>query len=460
MKSAGTVVRTFSKIDQIASSAGAPSFTRRAPRHAFIILMRHLRLPMRCAVVAVLVLVTCTPGVHSVCSGPTDPGGIRTAMLTSHDEYSPPAPQSGETTVKVEVSGVLELIKSVSEPTGSIQMAIEHTMTWPDSRLAFDTTTRNNGCFEHERAVFPSAMLSEVWHPEYSFLNAIGSFGTASTFLVFKNDGEVTVTIREGVSATCIFDFKKMPFDEQTCYARMLLNAPSKMVAFTAPTTGQELFKVPSTGLLGGTTEWTVLGTNMTVGETTGMPPMSYVDFTVRMKRKPDYWIAFVLLPSIFLVALSYGTFWIQRGAIPARAAFCFISYLSVINLTKGSLASLPKLSDADAWMLGVLSKSQYFCAYTVLGVVVANYLLHVETRVNAALKDAREKEDASLGEKISDMRAFVRGKAGRFAGMLVGKDGKMRFADRHVDVFSRWCFPAAYVVAVALVSIEAGVFA
>jgi hypothetical protein len=43
---------------------------------------------------------------------------------------------------------------------------------------------------------------------------------------------------------------------------------------------------------------------------------------------------------------------------------------------------------------------------------------------------------------------------------MLVGKDGKMRFADRHVDVFSRWCFPAAYVVAVALVSIEAGVFA
>ena len=157
---------------------------------------------------------------------------------------------------------------------------------------------------------------------------------------------------------------------------------------------------------------------------------------------------AAVVAEAHLLVALSYGTFWIQRGAIPARAAFCFISYLSVINLTKGSLASLPKLSDADAWMLGVLSKSQYFCAYTVLGVVVANYLLHVETRVNAALKDAREKEDASLGEKISDMRSFVRGKAGRFAGMLVGKDGKMRFADRHVDVFSRWCFPAAYVVA------------
>ena len=237
-------------------------------RHALIILMHHFQLPI-CAVVAILVLATCTP-VHSVCSGPTDPGGVRTAMLASHDEYSPPAPQSGETKVMVEVSGELELIKSVSEPTGSIQMAIQHTMTWPDSRLAFNTTTRNNGCFDHERAVFPSAMLSEVWHPEYSFLNAIGSFGTASTFLVFKNDGEVRVTIREGVTATCIFDFKKMPFDEQTCYARMLLNAPSKMVAFTAPTTGQELFKIPTGGLLGGTTEWTVLGTNMTVGERAG----------------------------------------------------------------------------------------------------------------------------------------------------------------------------------------------
>ena len=44
---------------------------------------------------------------------------------------------------------------------------------------------------------------------------------------------------------------------------------------------------------------------------------MSYVDFTVRMKRKPDYWIAFVLLPSIFLVALSYGTFWINAEPFP-----------------------------------------------------------------------------------------------------------------------------------------------
>ena len=121
--------------------------------------------------------------------------------------------------------------------------------------------------------------------------------------------------------------------------------------------------------------------------------------------------MSFVLIPSIFLVALSYGTFWIQRSAVPARAAFCFIAFLSTINNTKGALSALPKLSAGDAWMLGVLSKSQYFCAYTVVEVVMANYLLHIETRVKAALKEVSEKEDLSGSRSATaDVRALKGG--------------------------------------------------
>ena len=152
----------------------------------------------------------------------------------------------------VEVSGELELIKSVSEPTGSIQMAIQHTMTWPDSRLAFNTTTRNNGCFDHERAVFLGDALRGPGTLEYSFLNAIGSFGTASTFLVFKN--MVRSDDPRGRQRDVHLRFQEDAVRRAGVLRANGFNAPSKMVAFTAPTTGQELFKIPTGGLLGGTT--------------------------------------------------------------------------------------------------------------------------------------------------------------------------------------------------------------
>jgi len=264
--------------------------------------------------------------------------------------------------------------------------------------------------------------------------------------------------VRQGVEASCTFDFQKMPFDEQECHARLQLNAPVQLVDITPPTGSKSLFNVPDTGIAGGTIEWTILSTSMVVGETSGSPPaMSYADFTVKMRRKPEYWVSFVLIPSIFLVALSYGTFWIQRSAVPARAAFCFIAFLSTINNTKGALSALPKLSAGDAWMLGVLSKSQYFCAYTVVEVVMANYLLHIETRVKAALKEVSEKEDLS-GDQISDRQSFVRSKAGRIGRALIRKNGTMAFSDQDMDVLSRWLFPIAYVIAVGIDTSMAGV--
>jgi hypothetical protein len=420
-----------------------------------------MRLSPKYAVVALVALAACTPALSQPaggCTGPTEQGDVRSAILANYDLYSPPAPQAGDDKLHIALSAELKMIESVSEPAGSVKMAIEHRMKWVDSRLAFNSSTLNNGCYPHERAVFPPDMLDEIWSPVYSFSNAIGSFGDSSTFLVFKNDGEVTVKVREGIEVSCEFDFRKMPFDEQECYARLEIRAPVEQVDITPPRDGESLFNVPDGGLKGGTVEWDILSTSVVVSETSGSPPaMSYADFTVKLRRKPDYWMSFVLIPSVFLVALSYGTFWIQRGAVPARAAFCFIAYLSTINNTKGALNALPKLSAGDAWILGVLSKSQYFCAYTVVEVVVANYLLHIETRVQAALKEARNKEEIS-GQQISDMQAFVRARAGKFGSALIRKDGTMAFSDQNVDVLSRWLFPAAYVVAFGTVTAMAGV--
>lgn len=388
------------------------------------------------------------------CVGPSDPGGVRAQVLAGLDKYSPPPPTPSNARALVGVSAELTMIERVHMPTGSMRVVLTQTMTWMDGRLAFNSTTRNGGCFPHERAVFHPSVLNDIWTPVYAYANAIGTFGDASKFLVLKHDGEVTVTTREGVELSCLFSFKKMPFDEQECHVRMVLNMPVEMVDFQTASPGESLFRIPVGGVIGGTTEWSIVRLSSRKNVTSTRPPMAYVDFVVTLKRKPDYWVSFVLIPSIFLVILSYGTFWIQRSAIPARAAFCFISYLSVINLTNGALASLPKLSVTDAYLLGVLSASQYFCAYTVLEVVVANYLLHIELRVQNALKEASMKED-KFGESVVDIQSFVRERCGRLGRLLIKKDGSMKFSDQHVDVFSRWCFPVAYAIAIGAVTAD-----
>ena len=388
------------------------------------------------------------------CVGPSDPGGVRTQVLTGLDKYSPPAPTPPNTRVLVGVSADLKMIERVHGATGSMRVLMTQMMTWTDARLAFNSTTRNGGCYPHEHAVFPPGVLDSIWTPVYSYSNAIGTFGDAASFLVMRHDGEVTVSTQEGVETSCSFSFKKMPFDEQECHVRMELNMPVDMVDFQMASPGESLFRIQQAGVMGGTTEWNIVQVSSRQDVTSTRPPMAYVDFVVTLKRKSDYWVSFVLIPSIFLVMLSYGTFWIQRCAVPARAAFCFISYLAVINLTNGALGSLPKLSATDAYLLGVLSTSQYFCAYTVIEVVVTNYLLHIELRVEKALSEASTTEE-KFGESVVDIQSFVRERCGRLGRPLINKDGSMKFSDQHVDVLSRYFFPVAYAIAMGALAAD-----
>ena len=60
------------------------------------------------------------------------------------------------------------------------------------------------------------------------------------------------------------------------------------------------------------------------------------------------------------------------------------------------------------------------------------------------------EKKNADLAEveRVAALRAAA-GRAGRF---LVDRHGELRVRDQHIDLFSRWVFPPAYLIAILVV--------
>ena len=130
--------------------------------------------------------------------------------------------------------------------------------------------------------------------------------------------------------------------------------------------------------------------------------------------------------------------------------------------------------------LLDFLMVSDLFCAFVLFEIVLANYLLHVELRVNKARDDylkaypqgalAERSVDATSGtvrvevdkvdvevdgasrEAAPAIGEFVAARAGRCGARLVGPDGTMRFSDQHVDMFTRWAMPPAYLIACCVI--------
>ena len=96
-------------------------------------------------------------------------------------------------------------------------------------------------------------------------------------------------------------------YDSQTCAARVALVQRKDILELKLDDTLPEAFFL-ETGGMGGTKEWKISKLSATVGET--LDNATYVDFTFVMDRSSDYWLTFTIGPAVFLVVMSYGTFW------------------------------------------------------------------------------------------------------------------------------------------------------
>jgi len=220
-------------------------------------------------------------------------------------------------------------------------------------------------------------------------------------------------------------------------------------------------------------------------------PAADFIEIHVRLHRKNGWYVENVVGPTVLLVIISWAAFFINRAAAPARVALSIICYLTLSNLSNSVLALLPKIS-YDVRLLLFITRSKILVFLSILEYALANLLMRVEKRVEAAAKEvaneptstsgpvaaetnkvhlemvasgevlpSRESSFASLANfvkrpsKLRGVRASnVSAMKKRLNGIdrvLTNSRGQLYFRDQHLDIVCRWTYLMVYAVFVGL---------
>lgn len=84
----------------------------------------------------------------------------------------------------------------------------------------------------------------------------------------------------------------------------------------------------------------------------------SCLEVRFTLKRNLGYYMIQIYIPSIFIVAISWVSFWLNVDAVPARISLGILTVLTMTTQKSSAVTTLPKVSyikAIDVWMAACL---------------------------------------------------------------------------------------------------------
>ena len=91
-------------------------------------------------------------------------------------------------------------------------------------------------------------------------------------------------------------------------------------------------------------------------------------------RRRRQYFVFRIYIPSILIVMVSWSTFWISQAAVPARAGICITTILTLITMLGVVNNNMPKVSYIKAIDLYLLVSFIFVFASLVEYIIVLNF--------------------------------------------------------------------------------------
>ncbi|XP_067613095.1 glutamate-gated chloride channel isoform X17 [Eurosta solidaginis] len=296
-------------------------------------------------------------------------------------------------------SSIADVTAKVINKEYSVQLTFRE--QWTDERLKFDD-------IQGRLKYLTLTEANRVWMPDLFFSNEKeGHFHNIimpNVYIRIFPNGSVLYSIRISLTLACPMNLKLYPLDRQICSLRMASYGwtTNDLVFLWKEGDPVQVVKnlhLPRFTLEKFLTDYCNSKTN--TGE------YSCLKVDLLFKREFSYYLIQIYIPCCMLVIVSWVSFWLDQGAVPARVSLGVTTLLTMATQTSGINASLPPVSYTkaiDVWT-GV-------CLTFVFGALLEFALVNYASRsgLNKAnmhkenmKKKRRDLEQASL-DAASDL--------------------------------------------------------
>lgn len=299
-------------------------------------------------------------------------------------------------------------ITDIDDESESFTFSGMLSLRWKDPRLAFDPAE-----FGASEKVFTGEFqfreIMTAWYPEVVLLNSSGMFDKQGVVWRVGSDGECVLIQMINATAEAELDLRRYPYDGQSLVAifKVLGFVDDKVVLAADPAHESSFnpnMRIPQWRFNGMTAA--NVDVKIPRASTGSFISASTFAITAEVHRERWFIVRLLVIPLIIIVVLSWSVFWMDSSSLGDRMSVSFVAILAAVTYQIFIGDILPKISYFTP-MHGFLGVSFVVTCLTVL--------------INLLVGSCDKAGKTKLGNRL----------------------------DRH----SRWAFPLAYLVILAMIA-------
>ncbi len=290
-----------------------------------------------------------------------------------YDNLKYPHPNySSEDPINVKVDMYIDRIFEISADQNIFKAQVNLWLTWQDPRL-LDLLNDLGMHTEQGKKPFylctfnPTSSFSnfKLFDPNIDFFNRIDKppvDNYMADWIDIFSDGTIDKRLKDtAIFHTNEFDFKKFPFDDQELSIELWSEYPSFFVELIP---NEPYMSEYSSSGLGGDMEapltvdgWRIKNPTYetySFVENDGSPYTGFMLY-FKIERLTSYYIYKIILPIIFILAISWSVFWVRGSQLEAKVNVTIVCLLSLIAynfIIDEDLPKLPYLTFMDCFIL------------------------------------------------------------------------------------------------------------
>eukprot|EP00112_Aurelia_sp_Birch-Aquarium-sp1_P021411 Seg5763.1 transcript_id=Seg5763.1/GoldUCD/mRNA.D3Y31 product="Glycine receptor subunit alphaZ1" protein_id=Seg5763.1/GoldUCD/D3Y31 len=339
----------------------------------------------------------------------------------------------------------------VNLQTTSISCDILLRHWWNDPRLAYDNKTELN---------FNGNPASIIWVPDTYISNGIKTHthkGVTGNFRTkIGPNGDVYLSARLTIEFTCKMDFRYYPMDTQKC----------SMVVESYAYTGDEMTlswveHLNPINFVDDELEVTEYRIKKVQAVVARLIYLQNSSFTIlkgifHIERLFPHYLYHTYIPSMFLVSLSWSTFWIPSSAVPGRVTLITTNFLTSMFIFNNVGTSKPKVHYKTALEIFGLLNVIFIMMVMVEYVLVLKFPDFMKKKKNDTQSKKNNNQQVitvplpEAQDALKSLAVALKSNSQEEPNETVKKEGNDDVS--HIfDVCSRFLFPFVYAICVSV---------